>query len=64
MAPLSAAATAAVAQPRPEPRPAATPKAKALNPMDFSYVGGELRRIAVFIVGMIALLVVLSFVLH
>jgi hypothetical protein len=32
--------------------------------MDFSYVGRELRRIAVFIVGMLALLVALSFVLH
>ena len=32
--------------------------------MDFSYVGTELRRIAVFIVGMVALLIVLSFIVR
>lgn len=39
-------------------------KPKAPNPMDFRYVNAELRRIFVFIVGMIGLLVVLSFVLR
>lgn len=32
--------------------------------MDFRYVNAELRRILLFIVGMIALLVVLSFVVR
>jgi hypothetical protein len=32
--------------------------------MDFRYVNAELRRILVFIVGMVALLVVLSFILR
>jgi len=32
--------------------------------MDFGYVNAELRRILLFVVGMIGLLVVLSFVLH
>jgi hypothetical protein len=32
--------------------------------MDFRYVNAELRRILIFIVGMVALLVVLSFVLR
>jgi hypothetical protein len=39
-------------------------KPKAPNPMDFSYVNAELRRILVFIVGMVGLLVVLSFFLR
>jgi len=45
---------------------AATPAPAKRIPglMDFSYVGPELRRIAVFIIGMVGLLIVLSFVLH
>ena len=39
-------------------------KPKAPNPMDFRYVNAELRRIFVFIVGMVGLLVVLSFILR
>jgi hypothetical protein len=57
-APVGAAATK-VAQPA---RTAGKPKAP--NPMDFRYVNAELRRILVFVVGMIGLLVVLSFILR
>jgi hypothetical protein len=39
-------------------------KPRAPNPMDFRYVNAELRRIFVFIVGMVGLLVVLSFILR
>ncbi|HUS82301.1 MAG TPA: hypothetical protein VM013_03475 [Dehalococcoidia bacterium] len=39
-------------------------KLKAANPMDFRYVNAELRRILVFIVGMLGLLIVLSIVLR
>jgi len=46
-----------------EPKPAVG-KPKALNPMDFRYVNAELRRILVFVVGMVGLLVVLSFILR
>jgi hypothetical protein len=45
--------------------PASGPKkAKAPNPMDFRYVNAELRRILVFMVGLVALLVVLSIFLR
>jgi hypothetical protein len=54
------AATAKAAQ---EAKPAVA-RPRAPNPMDFSYVNAELRRILVFIVGMISLVVVLSFVLR
>jgi len=43
---------------------AAAKKPRAPNPMDFRYVGAELRRILLFVIGMIGLLVVLSFVLR
>lgn len=56
-APLGAATKVA------EPKPAVA-RPKALNPMDFRYVNAELRRILFFIVGMVALLVVLSFLLR
>jgi hypothetical protein len=43
---------------------ASAKRAKAPNPMDFRYVNAELRRIFIFIVGMVGLLVVLSIVLR
>ena len=57
VAPMGAATKAAV------PTPTGG-KPKAPNPMDFRYVNAELRRIFVFIVGMVGLLVVLSFILR
>ena len=46
-----------------EPKPTVG-KPKAPSPMDFRYVNAELRRILLFIVGMVGLLVVLSFILR
>lgn len=59
VAPVGATTPNAAAEPKP-----GVARPKAPNPMDFRYVNAELRRILFFIVGMIALVVVLSFVLH
>ena len=58
-APIGAASTTKTAASTTTPT-----KAKAPNPMDFRYVNAELRRILFFIVGMVALIVALSFVLR
>ncbi len=63
VAPVSAASSAPAAVATVETKPVAT-KARAVNPLDFSYVKSELRRILIFVVGMITLLVVLSIVLR
>lgn len=57
VAPLGASAKVA------EPSPTVT-RPKGPGPMDFSYVNAELRRILIFIVGMVALLIALSFVVR
>lgn len=61
----------AVSRPRVAPLGSPTKAAESpgvtkprVSPMDFSYVNAELRRILIFIVGMVALLIVLSFVLR
>jgi len=58
VSPASAAEDAAAAD------AVSRPRVKGQPAMDFSYVGTELRRIAVFIVGMVALLIVLSFIVR
>ena len=68
--PVPAARVPVVARPRVAPvgstfkpeDPAVATKPRVPGAMDFSYVGAELRRIAMFAAGMIVLLVVLSLV--
>ena len=45
-------------------QPSPTPARRVPGMMDFSYVNAELRRILIFIVGMVGLLIVLSFIVH
>ena len=59
-APIGAASTTKTA----ESSTAPVTKTRTTNPMDFRYVNAELRRILFFIVGMVALVVALSFVLR